>query len=117
MTQDQIILLFDLKASQERGAASMGCNQRLTIASELKQQGLIDQVPYGPSFYRINQRGLKVLGKAERPVKKLEKPDRHDDMIKQLDKISKQQTILIKTRNEIQGLQKEIRQLTRDLRT
>ena len=45
----------------------MGCNQRLTIASELNQLGLIDRVPYGPSFYRINQNGLKALRKAGRP--------------------------------------------------
>lgn len=67
MTQDQIILLLDLRDSQERGAASMSCNQRLTIANELHQQGLIDKVPYGPSFYRINQKGLAALKKAMHP--------------------------------------------------
>lgn len=61
MTQDQMALLLDLKASHERGAASMSCNQRLTVASELKQQGLVNQMQFGPSFYRINQSGLAVL--------------------------------------------------------
>lgn len=72
VTQDQIILLLDLKASQERGAASMSCGQRLTIASELHQRGLIDRVSYGPSFYRINQKGLIALKKTERPPSKYE---------------------------------------------
>ena len=113
MTQDQIILLLDLKASQERGAASMSCNQRITIASELNQRGLVDQIPYGPSFYRINERGLKALKKncvlgAQEPI----------DLVVQLDKLSEQQTLLLKVRNEILELRYasilSLRQLTGD---
>jgi len=60
MTQDQIILLLDLKASKERGAASMSCNQRLLVAGELVTLGLIEHYSVG---FRISGAGLKTLEK------------------------------------------------------
>jgi len=60
ISQDKIILLLDLKASKERGAASMSCNQRLLVAGEPVTLGLIEH--YGVGF-RISGAGLKALQK------------------------------------------------------
>jgi hypothetical protein len=66
MTQDQIILLLDLKASKERGAASMSCGQRASIAQGLVGLKMIE--PYGFG-YRITAAGVKYLEKNRRKMK------------------------------------------------
>ena len=68
MTQDQIILLLDFKASLDRGAASMSCGQRGASLKGLLGQKYIE--PYG-SFggYRITSSGIKFLEKRKEKVK------------------------------------------------
>jgi len=63
MTQDQINLLLDLKASKERGSASMSCGRRDAIARDLVKQQLVEShgVIAGSFFYMINEKGLKAL--------------------------------------------------------
>lgn len=63
MTKNQINLLLDLKASKERGSASMSCNQHMTTVHELEKLKLVESNGdiFGMSFYRINERGLKAL--------------------------------------------------------
>lgn len=63
MTKDQVNLLFDLKASKERGSASMSCNQRDAVAGELVKLKLAESNGdiFGLSFYRITEKGLKTL--------------------------------------------------------
>lgn len=58
MTQDQIILLLDFKASLERGAASMSCDQRIAVAQPLVKLKMLEEYGYG---YRITKAGLKWI--------------------------------------------------------
>jgi hypothetical protein len=63
LTTEQRKLLGDLKASRDRKAGSMSCDQRKAIALELKALGLIDfkgEIA-GSYFYRINEKGLALL--------------------------------------------------------
>lgn len=66
MNQDQIILLLDLKASKERGAASMSCGQRESTAQGMVGLKLIEKYGYG---YRITATGEKWLEKNRRKAK------------------------------------------------
>ena len=65
MTNDQIKLLLDLKASKERGAASMSCGTRTKIAHELVKLKLVDSTSFMSGtisgFYYITDKGLKIL--------------------------------------------------------
>lgn len=65
MTQDQIILLLDLRESKERGAASMGLGQRVGIAEGVVKLKMIEK---SGSFggYRITVTGEKWLEKNRR---------------------------------------------------
>jgi hypothetical protein len=58
MNQDQIILLLDLKASKDRGAASMSCDQRRTIVDGMVKLQMVERYGYG---YRITSSGEKWL--------------------------------------------------------
>ncbi len=60
MTQDQIILLLDLKASKDRGSASMSCGQRMPIVEGMVKLKMIEAYGFG---YRITETGLKWVEK------------------------------------------------------
>jgi len=63
VNQNQTDLLLALKASKDRGSASMSCGQRRHIAYELVEMKMIElhSVIAGSYFYRINEKGLKAL--------------------------------------------------------
>lgn len=65
MTKDQVNLLFDLKASKERGAASMSCGTRTKIARELVGLKLVESTSFMSGtisgFYYITDKGIKAL--------------------------------------------------------
>jgi hypothetical protein len=65
MTQDQIILLLNLKDAKERGAASQSCDRYQTTARELEELGFATWhgIIWGSTFYRITDAGLKALEK------------------------------------------------------
>lgn len=68
MTQDQIMLLLDLKASKDRGAASLGCGQRLHLVTDMVKMKWIEQ--YGAfGGYRIRDEGIRALANTGRKVK------------------------------------------------
>lgn len=67
MTQDQIILLLDLKASMDRGAASMSCDQRIRTAEGMVALRMIEKYGYG---YRITENGIKYLARRKDKVKR-----------------------------------------------
>ncbi len=71
MTQDQIILLINLKESHERGCASMSCGGwRGPVARELKDLGLVNRnemlLNGSIFFYSINEKGLRALKQIKR---------------------------------------------------
>lgn len=59
-TADQVALLFDLRDSKERGAASMQCTRRIDIARQLKKL-VKEQDTFGGGFCSITDAGLKLL--------------------------------------------------------
>lgn len=68
MTQDQIILLLNLKDSKDRGAASMGLGQRVGVAEGMVKLKMIEK--HGTfGGYRITSVGEKWLEKNRRRVK------------------------------------------------
>lgn len=68
MTQDQIILMLDLKASLDRGASSMGAGQRVSIVDGLVRLKMIER--HGAfGGYRITPTGIKYLEKRKEKVK------------------------------------------------
>jgi hypothetical protein len=74
MTQEQINLLFELKASKDRGAASLGCNSHLAEIAELEKMGYAQQHGFGPTSFYITEAGLVELKKHKKVVKSYE-PD------------------------------------------
>lgn len=68
MTQEQIALLFELKESKERGAASLGCsNHRLEPIAALEKLGFAKQHGYGPTSFYITEAGLEEVKKHKPP--------------------------------------------------
>jgi len=65
MTNDQIKLMLDLKASKERGAASMSCGTRTKIARGLVKLKLVESTSFMSGtisgFYYIIDKGLKTM--------------------------------------------------------
>lgn len=74
MTQEEINLLFELKASKERGAASLGCNAHLTAIAYLEKAGFAKQHGYGPTAFFITDAGLDELKNHKKPEPKPVKP-------------------------------------------
>lgn len=67
MTQEEIILLLELKESKERGAASLGCSHhRLAPIAQLERLGFAKQHGYGPTSFYITDAGLKEAGKYDK---------------------------------------------------
>jgi hypothetical protein len=68
LTEAEIALLFDLKESKERGAASLGCSDRHMISiHQLEKLGFVQQHGFGPTCFYITDAGLKATKKYTRP--------------------------------------------------
>lgn len=63
MTNEQLILLRQLKESRERGAASLSCGQRRKVAEECVDKGWAEKYGWG---YRITLNGLKAHEKGRK---------------------------------------------------
>lgn len=62
MTEAQLRLLRDLKASSDRGASSMGCSRRLADAEVLRQLGCAERHgTFMGDFYCITLKGFDKL--------------------------------------------------------
>lgn len=71
LTQEEIRLLFELKESKERGAASLGCsNHRAISIATLEKLGFAKQHGFGPTSFYITDAGLKESTRHKQPEKK-----------------------------------------------
>lgn len=62
MTEAQLRLLRDLKASSDRGASSMGCSRRLADAEALRELGYAERHgAFMSGFYSITLKGFDKL--------------------------------------------------------
>lgn len=68
VTQDQIILLLDLKASKDRGAASLSCGQLAMLAQGLERLKMIEKHRSFDGYF-ITKKGEKYLEKRKEKVK------------------------------------------------
>lgn len=69
MTKEEITLLFELKASKDRGAASLGCSHHHIVSiSKLERLGFAEQRGFGPTSFRITDAGLEELKKHKKPL-------------------------------------------------
>lgn len=65
MTEAQLRLLRDLKASSDRGASSMGCSRRLADAEALRHLGYAERHgTFVGGFYCITLNGFDKLKEA-----------------------------------------------------
>lgn len=67
MTESEIWLLFDLKDSKERGAASLSCGQRILQIAQLVKLGFARQHHFGETQFFITDAGMVEAKKHERP--------------------------------------------------
>lgn len=68
VTEDEIRLLFELKESKDRGAASIGCvNHRVEPIAQLVKMGLAQPHGFSSTSFYITDAGLKELKKHKRP--------------------------------------------------
>lgn len=75
LTQEEIRLLFELKESKERGAASLGCsNHRAVSIATLEKLGFAKQHGFGPTSFYITDAGLKESTRHKQPEKKAPPP-------------------------------------------
>jgi hypothetical protein len=88
MTEEQIALLFALKESKERGAASLGCSNKLSSIAVLEKLGYAKQHGFGPTSFFITAAGLEEAKKHKKPEAKVAEVS--DDEFKKLLKGTKQ---------------------------
>lgn len=68
MTKEEITLLFELKASKERGAASLSCSQHLAAVAQLIKLGFARHHGFSDMQFFITDAGMKEADKHKRPL-------------------------------------------------
>lgn len=67
MTKEEITLLFELKASKERGAASLSCSQHLAAVAQLIKLGFARHHGFSDMQFFITDAGMAETKKHKRP--------------------------------------------------
>lgn len=68
MTPSELALLFSLRDSKKRGAASLGCSSHIAEVAVLERLGFAKQHGFGPTAFYISDAGVKELDKHKRVV-------------------------------------------------